>query len=296
MRNFKVITFLLILSMFLSFSLTATAATSEDYRNVDTSLKVYDYADLLTDQQEKTVKDRILKLIDKYDYDIFIVTIDYNDISYSTSDPSMSFIEDFGDYNGFGIAHGNDPDWGMDYVALLIDEDNETIWMDVKGKKCMGIYTDDIQDVILDNAFNYYVNYENYRTVDSFINSIERYGNKNSHETIYDENSVVYGNENKASKFIFSLFKAIFISAIITTITVIVVLKREHKLVSIGRTADQYSNGSLNLKNSKDTFIRHYTTKVRVNNDSHSGGGHSGGTHSHSSHSGSHHSGGGRHR
>lgn len=281
-----------------SFMITpifASAAESSDYRDVDTTQKVYDYADLLTDDEEQFFKEKINTLIDKNNYDVFVVTIDYNDVSYATSDQSLSFLEDFGDFNNFGIIDGSSED-NLNYVALLLDEDNGVVSLDVKGKTCFGIYTDARQNIILDAVFEYYADYDSYGTINEFLKYVEKYGTDNLHEEIYDEDgSVVYKNTDPIT-IVLTILKGMAIGAVLSIILTFIIWKKDHKTANIATDAKEYiDKNNINITRSDDVFVRQYETRHKVNTSS-SSGGHRGGTHTHRSSSGSRHSGGSRRR
>mgnify|MGYP002859911739 CR=1 FL=1 len=63
---------------------------------VDSSLKIYDYGELLTDEEEVYLKGLIDEYIEKYDMDLVIVTKKdyYGDMK--------RYAQDFYDYNTFG--------------------------------------------------------------------------------------------------------------------------------------------------------------------------------------------------
>lgn len=285
------------LCLILFFPILASATTSENYRDVDTSKKVYDYADLFSDSEEAEFKERIDKIINNYNYDVFIVTIDYNDVSYSTSDQSLSFLEDFGDHNEFGLG-SKETDLDYNYVAFLIDEDNESIALDVKGEKCFGIYTDARQNTILDAAFNYYADYDNYGTADAFLDYVEKYKNDNAHQAIYDEDgSVISENKNILLPIILTVLKAMFISAILSAIITFTTWKSNHKSVRKAVEATNYvGQNDINITKSDDVFVRHYQTRIKIESSGGSSSSRGGGTHTHRSSSGSRHSGGSRRR
>lgn len=281
-----------ILSLFLMFIMSLTflstpAHAEETYRNVDTSKKVYDYADLFSESDEQALKQKIDKLIEKYDYDVFIVTIDDNNLSYSSTDRTLSFIEDFGDYNGFGLSK-EDPA----YIAFIIDMDERSIAVDLTGLKCQKVYSDDIVDSILDKCYSYMSSGSYLGAADNFLKSVDKYGNTSSGEPVYDENGkIVDQNFDIKGKLPISILKGILTGFGITgIITLVIILKSKPARRAI--EASQYKSGSLHLTRKNDRYVRTYETKVKVQSSSSSGGGR--GTSSHRSSSGRSHSGGSR--
>lgn len=286
-KKCKIKIFSLFLMFVMSLTFLSTPAQAEEaYRNVDTSEKVYDYADLFTDSEEKTLKQKIDKLVKDYDYDVFIVTINDNNITYQTPDPTLSFLEDFGDYNGFGLSK-EDPK----YIAFIIDMENRTISVDLTGLQCQKVYSDARVDTILDKCYEYMASEDCIGAAESFLKSVDKYGNKSSGEPVYDEHGkVVDQNVDIKGKLPGAILKGVLTGFIITGIIAIgIILKAKPARRAI--EASEYKSGTLHLTRKNDRYVRTYETKVKVQSSSSSGGG---GTSSHRSSSGRSHSGGSR--
>ncbi len=67
---------------------------------VDASEKIYDFSDILTDEEEKALYDRIIPMIEEYKMEIIILTYDY---PYSQDMDNSYFVSDFYDFNDFGL-------------------------------------------------------------------------------------------------------------------------------------------------------------------------------------------------
>ena len=252
----KIISLFLMILMSFTF-LPISVLASETYRNVDTSKKVYDYADLLTDTQEKTLKKEIDKLIKKYEYDIFIVTI--NDNNENTSNPTRKFIEDFGDYNNFGLSEKEPA-----YVSLIIDMENREVYIDCTGLKCQKVYSDSRIDSILDDIMKYMGSENYYKATDSFLKNIKEYGNKSSGEPVYDEyGNVIDKNTNISDRLPKALIKGILSGLLLSGIITIIIICNS-KPVKKATEASQYKSSSLNLTHKNDRLIRTYETKVKI--------------------------------
>jgi uncharacterized protein len=241
--------------MAFSFSIDAYAAgtLSGEYANVDTSEKVYDYADLLTDEEEAKLKDKIDALIKKSGYDVFIVLIDENPL-YS----AQSFINDFGDYNGFGLGENKS------YVALLIDMDNRRVEIDTVGD-CVNKFDTKIEKM-LDKIQPKLTKDNYYSACDAFLQKTKEYG-------------------TFTGKLPGALLKGILIGMGISVITT-VIMALQSKTIRKATEASKYTSQPLKLTKSNDTYVRTYETKVAKSNGSGSG--------SHTSSSGRSHGGGGR--
>lgn len=243
----------------------AFAASSEDYRNVDATKKIYDYADLLTDEEEAKLKQTANKLIDQYGYDVFFITIDYND-TYSTE----AFIDDFGDFNGFGL--GND----TSYVGCIIDMDQRNFHISTVGNDCLTVYNDARIEVMLD-AIQKNVKAKNYyKAADAFFDKVEQYGNDTSGQT----ESI---SDKLPRSILFGVLTGLALSGIITF-----AIARQAKTIRKGSEAANYTDEDLVLTRQNDRYVRTYETKIKKPSNS------GGGTSTHRSSSGRSHGGGGR--
>lgn len=247
---------------------------------LDTSQKIYDYADKLTDSEEVLLKEKVDTFIDTYNMDMVLVTIDNHDKS-STS----AYADDFYDYNGFGIGSTHD---GVIFV-LDYNFGNENMWMSTTGE-AIRMYDDDRIDNILDVV---YEDYDYYELFTDFIDECNYYAslgipssNKGTH--INSKGDLVYDRH-------FPYLLSIGVSAIVSTI-VLLVLMAKNKMVKKAVEANTYMNKeSASITERSDQFITTHTTSVRINTES-SGSGRVGGSSTHHGSSGVSHGGGGRSR
>lgn len=149
MKRNKFILILICLITIFSFSKVKATAITNQYV-VNTSLKIYDYANLYTDDEEKELYNTITKIIDKYDTDVAIATIISNPKS-----TTRQFAEDFYDDNNFG--KGSDKEG----LILVIDMENREYYIVTTGEtmKIINDYRiESILDIMESNmkAGNYY--------------------------------------------------------------------------------------------------------------------------------------------
>lgn len=255
MKNIKYI--IIIFLMFIGISNIYAA---------DNSIKVYDYAQVLTATEEKNLKNSIDLFIANYNMDMALVTVKYHDKS-----NTMNYADDFYDYNNFGIGTNKDG------VIFVIDFTfgYTDIWMSTSGK-AIDIYTDDRIDSILDS-----VAYEKdngyYEMFNTFINKSDYYAKQGvSTNTINDSN--------------INWLNIIIFSFIVPTIIIVIFVLR-NKMVRHSTNANQYLvKNSVVINKRDDRFVTTHTTSVRINDSSSSGGRSS----THTSSSGRSHGGGGR--
>ena len=251
---------------------------------VDASEKVYDFANLFTNSEESNLYSAINRFISNYNMDMVIVTINTNNKS-----SSMAYADDFYDYNDFGKGST------FDGLLFLIDMDNREMWISTTGEAIL-VYNDKRIDNILDNAYTYITSKKYFDCAKSFISSSSSYAaqgipSDNKNHTIDSKGNYV----KKPSSFIETLpiIPALFISFILSLITVLIA-RSKHKTIKKASEANEYLiKNSINITNTKDTFINSNVSKI-YDPPSSSSSSSSGGSSTHRSSSGRSHGGGGR--
>ncbi len=276
---------------------------------VDASEKLYDFSDVLTDEDEQTIKERINEFIEKTKMDMVIVLdkISYPDkvknscYNEDTADQyedeiNETYGSDFYDYNDFGMEFENNSG-----VLLLRNTEKDPCWdamyYDMYTFGNTQLYFNQYRyDDILDGIFNN-LKSENY--VAGFIDFIDR-----------TERYILSGKPNDMNNYYVDEFGYLqqyppvytipwagsaAVAGIITLIVMIILIKRNKMVMKATQATEYLNKGSVNISNRKDVFIHSHTSSYTVSSDSGGGGGGGG----HSSHSGSsgggHSSGGGRH-
>lgn len=255
---------------------------------VNASEKIYDYADILTEEEEKKAHEMIEKFIKKTKMDMVFVSINENFTHKQVED----YACDFYDYNDFGIDFQN-------YSGLIIIRNNSTY---ANGKKYYYIATSGLArlyyddggrlEYILDDIYDSFIN-EDYLEginilVDKSISYYEK-GYVSKYKNAYiDENGNIkidYSFKNFIENVLLYPIYAVGAS-IITLITMLILIKK-NKMVRKAVTANEYlDKGSINYTQSMDQFVRSHTTHYTTSSSS-SGGSHGGS-------SGFGHGGGGR--
>ena len=126
------------------------SASADDVPKVDASIKIYDYAELLTEDQEKDLALKAKDILAKHNIDIAIVTANStNGLS------SMEYADDFYDYNSFGYGEESSG------LLMLINMEEREVWISTTGK-AITIFSDGDIETLLDAAYeglsqgNYY--------------------------------------------------------------------------------------------------------------------------------------------
>lgn len=242
---------------------------------VDASEKVYDFADLLTDNEEKIIYDKIQTFIKTYNMDLAVVTINENN-----KNSQADYADDFYDYNDFGLNEHHDG------LLFLIDMENSQYYISTTGE-AIRMYDDYRIEGILDYIESYMINGNYYEATVSFINKISSYAdsgiptsNKNTY--IDETGDIVYIKK-------INIFASIILSGIITLV-VILILVNKNKMIKKAEDAYRYvDKNNINITQRNDQFITTHTTSVIISSSS--GGG---GSSTHRGSSGRSHGGGGR--
>lgn len=235
---------------------------------VNAEEKIYDFADLYTDSEEKDLYNEVNSYIQSYNMDLVIVTINRN----NKSSP-QEYADDFYDYNDFGISNNRDG------VLFLIDMQNREIYMSTTGT-AIEMYNDYRINEALDSVYTYMSDEDYYEGTSNYIDIIKDYAASG-----YPNNSTISNKGDRPS-----LITTMLVSLIITII-IMGILISKNKMVRKATTAEEYLNKeSVNIKNISDILVSSNTTKQKIEHNTSSGGS---STH-HSSSGGSH--GGGGHR
>lgn len=248
-----------------------------------TQERVFDYADLLTDEEEEKLEELIAKKEKECGLDIVIVNVNFSLESFARmvdedariDEYAMIFADEFYESGVFGY---NEP-YG-DGVILVDNQFREAdgykyLWMGTTGKAETEFTERKIDDILIE--VEDYVDYDSFQAYKKFINGVEKTIN-------------YHGPSWESYQFL------LIISGIITLIFVASNRPKKKKQMATGRN---FLN-QMEMKVKEDTFIRKDVSHRVIDTYSSTGGGHSGGGRvsggHHTSRSGRSHGGGGRRR
>lgn len=231
---------------------------------VDATKKIYDYANLITKDEEEVLYNKVQEFINKYDMDMAIVTINSNPKS-----SSMAYADDFYDYNNFGKGTNKTG------LLFLIDMQNRNIWISTTGD-AINIYTDSRINTILDYTYDKISNEDYNGCAEQFIEKASYFANKG----LTGGSKVVTVPKMICNSLIF---------AGLVTIVFICIGLATHRKPKKKKEASNYITQPLKLSNKSDTFLDKHVSKVKIETSSSSGG-----SSTHSGSSGTSHGGGGR--
>lgn len=245
---------------------------------VDATEKVYDFADLLTDSEEKKLYQQATKFIKKTDLDLAIVTVSDYTKPRCDGDCTRTYADDFYDYNEFGIGSRHSG------VLFLVDMKTRTIYMTTTGD-AMDMYNDYRIEQIMDAIYQEFTNQNYYDGIAKFMTILEKYdtigiaNSKDSHYVISDDGSVV-----RDIPWLILIGGPLLITGIVMAIMI-----SRNKLVRVATSSREYlDKKTLQTNIVKDRFVHTHTSKTPIY---HSSGSSGGGGHSESS--GISHGGGG---
>ena len=251
---------------------------------VDAKEKIYDFSDILTEEEEKEIYNKFNDFIVKYQTDLVFLT---DNLPYTYDKMNEDYAADFYDYNDFGLNYSN-------YSGILLFrntyESDPYFNMYMFGNA--QLYIDwDRSEYILDTIYDDFRNKRYLDGLNKYIDLLNNYYNSGIANSkinyIVDENG--YLQKVYHTPYMLILFISLFIDII-----VIVILVNKNKMVKAKLFVNQYlDKRKIKITNNQDRFIRSHTSSYTVSSSSGGGGGSS---HSSSGSSGGgHSSGGGRH-
>lgn len=243
--------------------------------------RVFDYADVLTDEEESDLRTLIDKKQDEVGCDIIIVTLNesleeyakqYDSSAYG-SDYVMIYADNFYDEHAFGY----DEAYG-DGVLFLDNKFRETStgkvydWMSTSGRAEDKYSMSMIDDILY--ATEDYIDTNDFKAYSTFVNQFARDMSGKSADSV-------------------GVFIPFMISLVVAVVFLLVnIVPKKGKKTTTARTF--VDNQKMNLNT--DTFLRKTVTQRHIDTSSSGGSGHSGGGGHHTSSGGHSHGGGGHSR
>ena len=248
---------------------------------VDANDLIYDFSDILTEEEEVELKQKFLNYKEKYNMDV--VFLSYN-LPYSYDSLNEDFEADFYDFNDFGIKYKN-----YDGIILFRNTYEADPYYQVLtfGNTQMYIYDTRLSD-IEDKLYYNIHNEKYYDAIIELLGYVDKYYNEGQ----------LKGYKVDANGYLIKIYYPNYllysIIAFVISLIVILILKSKHRMVKIARDANKYFDSkSFNLTNKEDRFITSRTSSYTISSSSSGGGGGHSSSGGHSG--GGHSSGGGRH-
>ena len=260
-------------------------------KKVDSSEKIYDFADILTDDEEKKLYEKIMNFIYKYKTDFVILT---DDIPYTYDKVNEDYAVDFYDYNDFGIDFDK-------YSGIILFRNNyeEDRYYDMYLFGDSQLYFDQYRkDESLDGIYYYLSNKIYLNGFSKFIDYCDKYysnGIPNDLKAYYvDDYGYLHFDSNYKEPYKAPIIGILIIDIIVTLIVMLVLISKNRMVKTKLNIIEYFDKKSLNFTKNDVKFVRSYVTSHTHESSSSGGGGgsyHSSG----GSSGGGHSSGGGRH-
>ncbi len=263
--------------------LTQTAATAvsadgetadpERYYAVDLD-RVVDGADLLSDEAENALRERVRTMTLDHAADFVIVTTD--DLRGKSAE---AYADDFYDYGGYGVGDTRD---GVLFL-VSVEPGNRYYHISTTGWEVDGLapYIDGMCEAVLS-----YLRNEDYEGAAwDFLSVTERAYEQDATlaDVSYDHGSREGSDADERMGIIGRIAVAVVIALV-----VVLILRSKMKPVRQGADASTYLvDGSINIRRQREYYLRSVVTKTPRQTSSSSGG------HSHTGSSGTSHGGGG---
>lgn len=241
--------------------------------------KIYDFADLFTDQEEVNIYNQIMAFIEVSNYDLAVVTINDNN-----KRDEEEYADDFYDYNYFGF------DDSFSGLLILIDMDNRGIYISTTGF-AIKMYDDYRINQIIDYGWDNLVSGLYNDCINDTINRLNYYYNlgypSSNDDLVIDGTDVYYNKEYGISDYI----QTSLMIAVVGTVIIVIILYFKTRLKIKAASTVSYLVNEEDVNINKH-FLRSHVTRTLRSSDS--GGSSFGGSSHHSSSSGRSHGGGGR--
>lgn len=208
--------------------------TSNVYaHSFDNTIKVYDYAQVLSESEQTRIKTKVLEYISNYKIDMCIVTV-----RYYNQEKLEDYSDDFYTINGFD----------QQGIILAIDVKNNKSSIKVHGTN---LYTDDEISSIkksIDEKDNYYDKF------DSFIYLLNEYANGN--RIVQESNSII-----NLEKILMVLIPSILIPTVV--VIIILFMKKKDNIDDLYYFVEKES---IVINKSEDKFITTNTKQIKRKN------------------------------
>ena len=284
----KIYLLLITLILFIPFNVSAEVLVP----SVDSSEKIYDYADLLTSEEEEKLHNEIVDFIEEQNVDVVFVTLKTNPYGLLEED-TKEYASDFYDYNRFGVGTERSG------IIVVIDMGNRYQFFETSGSSIL-VFDDQIISSINDSAASYLSEEKYYEAFNSYLNDIKEYSASGTSESninfCIDENGEYYKcKEDEEKKKEVNWFVSLLTGAVGSFVSIFAHTKK-YKGVHLATNANTYLKDST-VDNKVDQFMTTFTSRARISDTSNNGGGPSlgGGSSVFKGSSGRTHGGGGRH-
>lgn len=254
---------------------------------VNASEKIYDFSDIITNEEEKEIKKLIDEYIKKYHKEIIIVT---DNLRYMSDYENEQFVADFFDYNDFGMDYNNSG------VVLFRNTYVNDPYYNIYSFGDAQLYMSyERVEATLDHIYDYLHSKKYAEGFTKFVNDVGLYYREGIPKTM--KNYKVTKDGYLKRKYVVPWFQTIGISLVVTVLIMFILIKKNIMVVKATKASQYMNHGQSKITNKKDVFLTTSTRTYTINTSSEgsSGGGYSSSSSSRGSSGGGHSSGSGRH-
>lgn len=222
--------------------------------SVDQDVKVYDFANLLSDSQEKSLFNSIIRFTNKTGLEAVIATIDDN--------PGKSVRDEAADFYDYNYFKKNG-------IIFLIDMEVREYAIVTTGS-AMDVYPNAEIDLMLDNVYPYMVNKNYFSACNTFLEDIERYFSVQEDDYYYDETSDSYVKKQSLGS---RALNAFFGAGIVATVVILIMLFQCRMVRKANSSRSYLVEETKKIDNLGEIKTGSHTSRVRIQTSSGSSGG-----------------------
>ncbi len=260
---------------------------------VEASEKIYDFSEILNEEEEQQILEEIKEFSEKTDFDLVILTKEYE---YTRDSQNEEYATDFYDFN----------DFGKNGVLFFRNTNSSDPYFDLYsfGEAQLYFYDTRLSN-ILDDIYDYIHEGHYYEGIHELIQELSSYYDSGKLDNYFvdpdgmlRDKSKYYLDKDGHLKRVYNYAGAAIPAAIISLIISALVVSgmvKKNKMIRLATDAAVYTDHeSINLTVNKDELVNSVTNRTYIPpSDSGSGGGGHSSSMGHSG--GGHSSGGGRH-
>ena len=222
--------------------------------SVDQDVKVYDFANLLSDSQEKSLFNSIIRFTNKTGLEAVIATIDDN--------PGKTVRDEAADFYDYNYFKKNG-------IIFLIDMEVREYAIVTTGS-AMDVYPNTEIDLMLDNVYPYMVNKNYFSACNTFLEDIERYFSVQEDDYYYDETSDSYVKKQSLGS---RALNAFFGAGIVATVVILIMLFQCRMVRKANSSRSYLVEETKKIDNLGEIKTGSHTSRVRIQTSSGSSGG-----------------------
>ena len=242
----KIITIIVSLIFCMTLALPAAAMDGEEHPP-----RLVDEAELLTDDEESSLADKLDAVSDKWQCDVTIVTVDS-----LGSKTATEFADDYFDYNGYGYGNNDDG------IMLVISMENRD-WAITTHAFGIEAFTDAGQEFIMNKVIPPLGNESYYEAFSIFADQCDDFLEKARAGEPYDSHNLP--KESHAKLYILWIIPCLIAGAILAFVLTI---KEKKSLKSVMKKAGagEYI-GKVEINEKHDKFLYRNLDKVLIHDD-----------------------------